>query len=145
MKIILILIGVIIIMNNARATTKVLHPGEDDPRMLEKLLIEIARVESGGKNIGVHSDGVSYGKYGVTMIAVRELQRVGIVDNNFRESWLKLPEQNEYIARLYLQEMYRRHKSWYLAVGYYHGGDKRARVRYAERVYESFYNKGTTR
>ena len=130
---ILILIGVI--MNATIIHAKVIRAGDDDPQMLEKVLAAIAQIESNNRDIGVHSDGVSYGRYGITMMAVRELQRVGILDVSFNKAWLKIPEQNEYIAKLYLREMYRRTKSWYKAVKRYHGAsDDDENERYAQRA-----------
>ena len=128
-KIILTIIGVMIMSaeSNAAAQTAVKRPGDDDNVMCRRVLEAIGQVESGGKNIGVHPDGVSYGKYGVTMIAVREL--------HFREEGLKDPEENKFIARLYLQEMYRRHKCWFKATGFYHGGSREARDEYALKVF----------
>ena len=69
----------------------------------EQVLDAIAYVESGNKAIGVHPDGVSFGRHGVTYGAVKELRRVNIL----KTIWVDLREDraNRRIAAKYLELM----------------------------------------
>ena len=120
------------------AMTMIIRAGEHDQRQASRILRAIAEVESGNKDIGKHPDGVSYGKYGVTMAAVNELKRLGILSPNVQEDWLLIPETNELVARLYLNLMYRRTKCWWKAVKKYHGaGNDAENEQYVRKVWRA--------
>ena len=67
----------------------------------------IAEVESGGRDIGRHADGISVGKYGVTAFAVAELRRVGVLPP-VPVIDLFNPHDNALVAREYLLLMLKR-------------------------------------
>ena len=122
--------------------TMTIRATEIDRAQLSRVMRAIAQVESSNRDIGVHPDGVSYGKYGVTAIAMKELQRLEILSPNMQKEWLLIPETNEIAARQYLMLMFNRHgKCWYKAVGWYHGGDANQREEYANKVYSHLTNK----
>jgi hypothetical protein len=84
---------------------------------LDEVMHGIAIVETGDRDIGLHPDGVTYGRYGVTYMAVRELQRLKWIDGtrvNLRE-----PAVNRRIASLYLKYLRKRYGSWWEAVRHY--------------------------
>ena len=118
----------------------VVWPKDIDDAMVGRLIKAIGLVESGGDNLGVHPDGVSCGRYGVTQVAVDELKSDRVrrkypscyLDGGVYD--LTWPEINELVARKYLLYMYLRHKTWWKAVGWYHGGDELRRDRYAGKV-----------
>ncbi len=97
------------------------------------VLKAIAVVESSNRDLGVHPDGKSYGRYGVTKIAVRELQKTIDISESID---LTYPKANEHAAREYLRLMYNRHKctNWVQAAGWYHGGGESNRAAYIERI-----------
>lgn len=92
----------------------------------DAVLYQIMCVESGGRKIGFHPDGQSYGYFGLTKVACEE------IDETF-------PPRNELrCARKYLRLMADRHcpdkvgdDRLYTAAGYYHGGGKNRRNGYA--------------
>lgn len=96
---------------------------------IDDVMEGIELVESGGKDIGRHPDGVTFGRYGVTYMAVRELRRLRIIDDTDVD--LMVPEANARIARLYLQHLKQRYGSWWEAVVHY---NPRSRS-YARRVW----------
>lgn len=110
-----------------------------DELMLAKVLRAIAQVESGGKAVGIHPDGTSHGTHGITTTACRELIRLNKLSEIPDSATLAVPETNERLARLYLTAMYldnaRGGHSWWLAVGWYHGGDRKEREAYAAKVW----------
>lgn len=107
-----------------------------DDTTLQKMLEAIAQVESGGRDIGVHPDGASWGRYGVTYVALDELIRLGRWHTPAAQTDLADPVINMTVATEYLLLMYERHgSSWYAAVGWYHGGTWLARDEYAQRVW----------
>jgi len=109
--------------------------GKDvDPVMLVKVMKAISLVESGGKDLEVHPDGYSFGRYGVTRIAVAELIRLKKLPD--REYDLTNPDINKTVAMKYLVLMYERYGTWWVAVGRYHGGGSKRREEYAARVFE---------
>lgn len=83
----------------------------------------IGQVESRGTDIGVHPDGVSYGRYGMTQIAIRELKRVGIIDEDDVID-LTDPKQNRTCAKQYLILLKSRYGTWELAVAHWNYNDK---------------------
>jgi hypothetical protein len=109
---------------------------------ITNVLAGIAMVESGGRDMGVHPDGVSYGRYGLTLVAVRELERCGDVSREelrmleANPAQLAAPDRNARLAWLYLRVMYEQHAcgSWIEAAGWYHGGNAERRRAYADRV-----------
>jgi len=95
----------------------------------------IAEVESGGRDIGRHADGISVGKYGVTAFAVAELRRVGVLPP-VPVIDLFNPHDNALVAREYLLLMLKRHGyCWGRALGAYHGGSEKAQDEYATKVF----------
>ena len=109
-----------------------------EPHMVEHILGAIAQIESGGQDIGVHPDGVSYGRYGVTTQgALAECIRMGVIPGVVASYDLSDPAHNARVARAYLLLMYERHgHSWFRATGWYHGGNVSARDDYAARVFD---------
>jgi len=99
----------------------------------ERVLWAIGQVESGGKDIGLHPDKISYGRYGVTSIAAKELYRLGLVSvlNGYKN-----PVGNHFAAHEYLMLMARRHnvQNWLLAAGYYHSSTPDVREAYMLRI-----------
>jgi hypothetical protein len=83
----------------------------------EEVLRAIAMVETGDRDIGLHPDGVTYGRYGVTYMAVRELQRLRRLEDG--EVDLRNPATNRRVASLYLQYLKERYGSWWEAVRHY--------------------------
>lgn len=132
---------IIIMTISTTAHSKVIRPKDNDPVLLSQFLCAIGFVESGNKNIGIHNDGESYGKYGVTKYAVNELKRVKLIPIDFRTALIKLPFYNKLIAEKYLNLLFHRCGSWYKAVGMYHGGDKKRRNAYADKVFNYVINK----
>jgi hypothetical protein len=106
-----------------------------DDAMCAKMLRGIAQVESKDKDIGLHADGVSHGRYGVTQVSVDELVRVKMLDR--RDLDLDDPTVNAMVARLYLLVQFERAGgSWWNAVEKYHGNrDKTANSSYAAKVW----------
>ena len=84
---------------------------------LDDVLFGIGQVETGGRDVGLHKDGVSYGQFGVTYVAVRELQRVRLL--NDKDVDLQDPATNRKVAGLYLEYLHSRHGSWEKAVAKY--------------------------
>ena len=74
-------------------------------------------VETGNRDIGLHPDGVTYGRYGVTYMAVRELRRIKWIGKARVD--LRRPHENKRIASLYLQYLEQRYGSWWEAVRHY--------------------------
>ena len=99
----------------------------------EQVLWAIGEVESGNKDIGLHPDLISYGRYGVSSIAAEELHRLGLI--RFRNSY-KNPTGNRFAAHEYLMLMARRHnvQNWLLAAGYYHSTTPDLREAYMLRI-----------
>ena len=110
------------------------RPTPDDA-MCAKMLRGIAHVESKDKDIGLHADGLSFGRYGVTQVAVDELVRVKMLDR--RDVDLADPTINAMVARLYLLLQFERAGgSWWNSVERYHGNsDKSANSAYAAKVW----------
>jgi hypothetical protein len=106
-----------------------------DEVMCVKVMNGIAQVESGGRDIATHSDGVSHGRYGVTQVAVDELVRVHVLDHGALD--LDDPTVNAMVARLYLLLMFKRCSgAWWNAVEMYHGNrDTSANRAYAVKVW----------
>jgi len=99
----------------------------------KEILWAIAEVESGNKDIGLHPDKISYGRYGITKLAATELWRYGkITDLNS----YKTVEGNKFAANEYLMLMARRHnvQNWLLAAGYYHSSTPDLREAYMLRI-----------
>jgi hypothetical protein len=102
----------------------------------------IALIESGNKDIGKHPDGMSWGRYGITVAAVRELARVGDVSNATMAAIAKEPQKladpalNEQYAYLYLRLCYDEHHctNWVDAAGWYHGGEISRQCKYKNRI-----------
>lgn len=108
-------------------------------------LCAIMAVESGGRQVGLHQDKRSFGYFGLTAAACKE---VG-------QEW---PPENELeTARAYLELMKKRHcagmadedEATDRAIGFYHGGDANRRAAYLakvksasfdSRVAETFYS-----
>ena len=84
---------------------------------LEDVLYGIQMVETGGRDIGQHPDGVTFGRYGVTYMAVRELQRINWIDD--ADVDLNNPATNRHIATLYIRYLKKRYGSWWEAVRHY--------------------------
>ena len=99
----------------------------------DDVLKAIAIVESSNRAIGMHPDGASYGRYGVTKIAVRELSKTIDISEGID---LKVDWINKYVAWEYLRLMYNRHgcTNWVEAAGWYHGGDLSNRAVYIEKI-----------
>lgn len=89
---------------------------------LRDVLSGIEQVESTGRDIGLHRDGVTYGRYGVTYMAVRELQRIGWLAKTPVD--LRDPKTNRRVARLYLEYLKKRYGSWWHAVQHYNPRSK---------------------
>ncbi|OPZ31291.1 MAG: hypothetical protein BWZ02_00315 [Lentisphaerae bacterium ADurb.BinA184] len=90
---------------------------EPRPVALDDVLYGIGQVETGGRQVGLHKDGVSYGVYGVTYMAVRELQRLRLLDDG--EVNLASPATNRKVAALYLSHLRDRYGTWEKAVEMY--------------------------
>ncbi|NLF40952.1 lytic transglycosylase domain-containing protein [bacterium] len=107
--------------------------------MLQRVLASIGQVESGGRDLGVHPDGASWGRYGVTHAALEELIRVGRWHTPAEQTDLSDPAINETVATEYLLLMYERNgHSWREAVGWYHGAASwAARDAYARKVWQN--------
>lgn len=84
---------------------------------LSDILYAVGIVESNGRDIGLHPDGVTYGRYGITYMAVNELHRVGWIST--RRVNLRNPATNRTIAVLYLRYLKKRYGSWWSAVKHY--------------------------
>ena len=115
--------------------------GEFDGAVLNTMLKGIAMVESNccdfpNKGNALHKDGKSYGRYGVTKAALKELQRLHRVPSDWKEIDLRSPGVNYTVAREYLQLMYERNKSWWKSVGWYHGGNRKRREEYSSKVFK---------
>ena len=106
----------------------------------EQVISAIANKESSDTDIVQHPDGVSFKKYGLTEVAVREAHNCG------KLSWFKHPrdmndaEQLE-AALAYLSLMKERFHcpSWVMASGYYHRSndlekDQAARMAYSNSI-----------
>jgi len=103
------------------------------------VLNAIALQESGNNpfpNNGkaIHKDGVSYGRYGMTYVAVAELK-----DKNYIPKYVKYDLTNDWenrkAARLYLKYCKDRFQcSWLEAAGYYHSFTKIKREKYLKKI-----------
>jgi len=124
------------------------NQGEVMIETLEKAMRGIALVESGGHDMGIHKDGVSWGKYGVTMTAVAQLSKLGLISQEeFMEvqqspKMIAEPERNERYARHYMSWQYVSHMKHdgsdrSFAVGRYHGGNEKRQGKYIERVVDA--------
>lgn len=92
----------------------------------DALMHRIMMVESGGKEMGYHADQVSYGYFGLTEVACKE------VGEDFPP---KTPQDELRAAQKYLFLMMDRFNCDIIqAAGYYHGGDKERRERYIEKL-----------
>lgn len=79
--------------------------------LINIILYAISQIESDGVDIGEHSDGVSYGRYGVTHIAVDELKRNGLIPMD-EVIDLTDPIQNRICATQYLILLSSKHDGW---------------------------------
>ena len=70
----------------------------------EFVIDAIGQVESGNRDLNRHADGQSYGRYGITQIAVNELIRSGIIAGCKYD--LTDPNVNREMAEKYLSLMY---------------------------------------
>lgn len=88
---------------------------------IDQVIAAIADKESGGIEIGVHPDGSSYGKYGLTAMAVQECVNEHKLIAFKHPKDMSVSEQREAIEA-YLTIMHERFKcpSWVAASGYYH-------------------------
>ncbi|MBT3381893.1 MAG: transglycosylase SLT domain-containing protein [Lentisphaerae bacterium] len=84
---------------------------------LPEVMHGISMVESRGRDVGLHSDGVAYGRYGVTYVAVAELQRKRLIGPGRVD--LMDPDTNERMAARYVLYLKRRYGSWWRAVQQY--------------------------
>jgi hypothetical protein len=93
----------------------------------EKIFRAIIQVESGGRRIGVHPDGVSYGPAGLTLPALKDVHR--LVCNSSEKldyrAILNDPEESVKFAKLYFLEMVHRFKDVKIAATAYHYGPTR--------------------
>lgn len=94
--------------------------------MVAVLLFKIMCVESAGVQTGFHPDGRSYGLFGLTEIACRD------IDVPFPPKSI----QDEYVAAAkYLVKMKERHDcDWLTAAGWYHGGSEERREAYIDKL-----------
>ncbi|SNR83281.1 transglycosylase SLT domain-containing protein [Desulfurobacterium atlanticum] len=95
-----------------------LTPANTGKSYLEKLLDGICKMESSCSSrwaYSYHPDGVSYGLYGLTRIAVKD------VGMNWEDVKRSTRLQRE-AARRYLLKMYKIFKNWDLAIQAYHLG-----------------------
>ena len=105
---------------------------------LDDVLYGVAVLESGDADIGLHQDGVSYGRYGVTQMAVAELQRVRWL--NAGQVDLRDPDNNRKVAALYLRYLKHRHGSWWKATAQ----NNPRSTTYARRVWAVIDNRRST-
>lgn len=94
-------------------------------------LFSIMIVESTGKDVKFHPDGKSYGYFGITKIACKD------IDETFPPK--RICEIST--ARKYLRKMVSRHcpdkvgeDALYNACGWYHGGDFKRRTAYIKKI-----------
>ena len=99
-------------------------------RDVESILSGIAMVESSNRDLGVHPDGVSYGKYGVTYMAVTELKRVKLLPEQMVID-LCDPIQNELCATKYFILLVSRFGGYDEALKHWNYNDKQ----YSDKVY----------
>ena len=141
MKNILILTMVLIMNIGISAQSKIAkQPKINEPEMCEKILKAIAIKESGNRDLKLHKDGVSWGRYGITRMAVRELQRLDKLDCHFREKDLVDPVTNKIVAEKYLRLMFNKYKCWYKAAGAYHSQNPRLRDEYSYEIFKIILN-----
>ena len=118
----------------------VIRAGSKDDPLIDKMLNGIGYVESGNNDYpngkALHRDGKSYGRYGVTKMALKEMQRLDRVPQHWTEKDLQNRLVNYSVAYEYLLYQYEKCKSWYKAVGWYHGGDDKRRDEYANKVFK---------
>ena len=94
--------------------------------LIAVLMFKIMCAESSGKEIGFHKDGKSYGLFGLTEVACKE------VGAEFPPASVK--EEYE-VATKYLLLMKERHDcDWLSAAGWYHGGDRERRDNYVYKL-----------
>ena len=94
--------------------------------LVSVILFKIMCVESSGKPVKLHPDGSSYGYFGLTETACKE------VGADFPP---KSPLEEMETAEKYLRLMRERHNcDWLDALGWYHGGDKERRQAYIEKA-----------
>ena len=109
-----------------------------------RAILGIALQESGNRKIGIHRDGMSYGRMGVTFVAVRYLWQHGLVGNKEYKSICKnrmliaSDSENIRYAGLYLDAMQRLSGDatgeYCRAVGKYHGGKLCCQAAYRKQV-----------
>lgn len=118
----------------------------------ERAKLGVALAESHNKDIGVHDDGKSYGRLGVTLSAAAQLYKLNLITGTEyivvanRPALLAEPEVNDRLGTLYLHYVCERDEPIgmtdidYLArVGRYHGGSSYRQRRYYERVVVRLY------
>jgi len=84
---------------------------------LPEVMYGVGMVESCGRDVGLHSDGVAYGRYGVTYMAVSELRRKRLIGPGRID--LMDPDTNERMATQFMLYLKRRYGSWWRAVQKY--------------------------
>ena len=116
----------------------------DGAKALNEAVTRIAFKESKNKNIGIHNDGVSYGRLGVTIHpALDQLLAMGWISRLPTEEEICDPGTNAMLGAYYLLaciKMYATNKDGTFdikkAVGCYHGGKKADRDAYSKSAYE---------
>jgi hypothetical protein len=120
--------------------------------IFERAKLGVALAESHNKDIGVHDDGKSYGRLGVTVSACAQLFKLHLItDDEYaaimnKPALLADPVLNDRYGSMYLRHVCERDKTqaqtevdYVLLVGRYHGGSSSRQRRYYERVVVRLY------
>ena len=114
----------------------VIRANELDRAYMSEVYQAICVVESGDTDYNTHPDGISHGRSGATIMALRECQRLGKLPKEWNEEDLTNPDVSYIVGYVYLEIMFERNKSWWKAVAAYHGSsDKAENEDYANRVF----------
>ena len=110
---------------------------------IDQTLDTIRVVESNNNsNLLYHADGVSFGLYGLTQLAIDEVARIyGI--KIVRVSKLKSLNFERKYAKKYLELMYKRYncKDYIEASGYYHSKEINKRTNYINKIRSKYDGK----
>lgn len=133
-------------IQNNMTTNYVVSPSATDRAAFKRAMTALALAESHNKDCGLHPDGVSWGKFGITLTAVAQLRtkrKISELEHWLAEqhpSRLAAPVRNERYARLYFALMLdkvpaeKRTGEYLPHIGLYHGGNAARMDRYRVRA-----------
>lgn len=121
-RLLLLIVLAVVACGAVTAVAAAAHAQRERAPSLGAVLYGVGMKESGGRDVGLHDDRLSVGRYGVTITAVHELERV----SRLRRGVVKFadlydPIVNEQVAVAYLQWLIEREGGVRAALCAYHG------------------------